>query len=101
MKHVVKMRNNVYNKIPSVVNLLIAAAITCSSSPFWPMHIFFFFLTILFIYLFLAVLCVHCCTGFFSSCGECGLLSSCRVWAPHCSGFFCGARALGHVGFSS
>ena len=43
MKHVVKMRNNVYNKIPSVVNLLIAAAITCSSSPFWPMHIFFFF----------------------------------------------------------
>ena len=27
---------NVYNKIPSMVKLLIAAALICSSSPFWP-----------------------------------------------------------------
>ena len=33
---------------------------------------------------------------------ERGLLSSCGVWASHCGGFFCcGARALGHAGFSS
>jgi len=32
----------------------------------------------------------------FSSCGEWGLLSSCRVRASHCGGFSCGgARALG------
>ena len=33
----------------------------------------FFFLTVLFIYLFLAVLGLHCCTQAFSSCGEEGL----------------------------
>ena len=40
--------------------------------------------------------------GLFSSCGEQGLLSSCRVWASHCSDFSCcRARALGCVDFSS
>ena len=38
----------------------------------------------------------------FSSCGEQGLLSSCRVWASLCSDFsLCGAQALGHTSFSS
>ena len=33
--------------------------------------------------------------GFFLSCREPGLLSGCSTWASHCSGFSCGARALG------
>ena len=37
------------------------------------MHCLFFFVN-LFIYLFLAVLGLHCCTWAFSSCGERGLL---------------------------
>ena len=60
---------------------------------------YFLFLTI---YLFLAALGLCCCTWAFSSCGEQDLLSSCRAWASHCSGFSCSrARALGHTGFSS
>ena len=42
-----------------------------------------------------------CCAGFFSGCGEQGLLSSHSVRASHCGGLSCGPRALGHVGFSS
>ena len=41
-----------------------------------------------------------CCTGF-SLVVASRLLSSCSVWASHCGGFSCGARALGCVGFSS
>ena len=38
----------------------------------------------------------------FSSCGKWGLLSSCSVWASHCSDFSCcGAQALECVGFSA
>ena len=39
--------------------------------------------------------------GLFSSCGKWGLLSSCIVWASHCSGFSSGAKSPGHVGFYS
>ena len=39
--------------------------------------------------------------GIFSSCGQQGLLSSCGARASHCGGFFCGARALEYVDFSS
>ena len=39
--------------------------------------------------------------GLFSSCSEWELLSSCGARASHCGGFSCGARALGHTGFSS
>ena len=54
-----------------------------------------------FISLFLAVLDLCCCTGFFSSYSKRGLLSSCGVRASG-GGFSCGgARALGHMGFSS
>ena len=50
-----------------------------------------------FIYLFLAVLGLHC--WLFSSCGEWGLLSS-GVRASHCSGFSCyRAPALERAGF--
>ena len=42
-----------------------------------------------FTYLFLATLGLHCCTQAFSSCGQQGLLSSCREWASHCGGFSC------------
>ena len=52
---------------------------------------FFFKRTLKFFFkkthLFLAVLGLHCCTGFFSSCGEPGLLCSCGPWASHCGGF--------------
>ena len=72
MEHVVKTRNTVYNKIPSMIKLLIAAAIICSFSPFWPMHILFFFNLI---YLFIFACAVFtAATGFFSGCGEWGLL---------------------------
>ena len=33
--------------------------------------------------------------GFFSSCVKKGLPSRAGVWASYCSGFSCGARALG------
>ena len=40
--------------------------------------------------------------GLFSSCGKQGSLSSCGVWAFHCSGFSCcAAQSPGCVGFSS
>ena len=35
----------------------------------------------------LAVLSLHCCAWSLSSCRKQGLLSSCGVWASHCSGF--------------
>ena len=45
------------------------------------------------------------CSGsllLFSTCGEWGLLSSCSVWAPHCSGFsYRRAEALGCARFGS
>ena len=48
------------------------------------------------IYLFLAMVGFCCCMQPFSSCGERGLLSSCRTRASHCSGFSCcRAQALG------
>ena len=40
---------------------------------------------------------LHCCSGFFSSCSEWGLLSSCNIQA-YCGGFSrCRAEALGCV----
>ena len=44
---------------------------------------------------------LHCCIQAFSSCREWVLPSSCDAWVSHCSGFCCGAPALGHAGFSS
>ena len=50
--------------------------------------------TYLFIYL--AVLGLHCCACAFSSCGKRRLLSSGGAWASHCSGFpYCRACVLG------
>ena len=50
--------------------------------------------------LFILLLCfvslgLCCCMWVFSSCREQGLLSSCSVWASHCSGFSCETPALG------
>ena len=48
------------------------------------------------VYLFLAMLGLHCCAQAFSACGEPGLLPSCSAQASHCGGFLCrGARAPG------
>ena len=47
---------------------------------------------------FLAVIDICCCTRAFSSCRA---ALHCGVWTCHCSGFSCGAQALGRVGFSS
>ena len=49
-----------------------------------------------FTYLFIADLSLNCCSWAFSSCGQQGLLSSCRVQASHC-GYFSsfGAQDLG------
>ena len=55
-----------------------------------------------FIYLFMAVLGLHCYAGAFPNCGEQGLLSSWGAQTSHCGGFCCGpAWAQGHSGFSS
>ena len=49
-----------------------------------------------FIYLFLAVLGLCCCTRAFSSCGERGATLRCSARASHCGGLsHCRARALG------
>ena len=50
------------------------------------MHLYNYFLKNL---LFLAALGFHCCMRAFSGCGKQGLLSSCGMWASHCSGFSC------------
>ena len=47
----------------------------------------------IFIYLFLAVLGLRCCTQAFSSCVRVTL--HCGAWASHCGGFSCRAWALG------
>ena len=45
---------------------------------------------------------LHCCLGFFSTCGKWGPLSSCSAWVSHCGGFsFFRAQAVGLTGFSS
>ena len=55
-----------------------------------------FIFIILFIYLFLAALGLHCCAGFLQLQGA-GASPGCSVWASRCSGFSsCGARA--HTG---
>ena len=58
----------------------------------------FFFLIYFIIYLFSAVLGLHCCTGF--SLWRAGLLSSHSAQASHCSGCCCRARAPGRAGFN-
>ena len=70
----------------------------------WGSRYFFFFNFILKLayFLFLAVPGLHCCMQTFFSCGKQGPLSSCGTDASCCVGFcYCGARALGHLGFSS
>ena len=50
----------------------------------------FFFFFKYFTYLFLAVLGLRCCSGFFSLvAASVGLLSSCRAGSSHCQGFSC------------
>ena len=62
-------------------------------------EIFFKIKFILYVYLYLAVLGLHCCVRAFSRCSDPGLLSSCAQ-ASRGGGFPpCGAQALGHVGF--
>ena len=62
---------------------------------------FFKIAFLIFIYLCLAVLGLHCCMGFFSSCRKWGLLSSGRVQSSYTGDFSCyKASALGHVSFS-
>ena len=52
-----------------------------------------------FTHLFLAVLGLRCCAGF--SLVAASRATNYRVQASHCAGVSCGARTLGHVGFSS
>ena len=64
--------------------------------------VLFFFFNLKKNYLFLAALGLRCYARAFSSSGERGLLFHCSAWASHCGGFSCcGARALGHAGFST
>ena len=49
---------------------------------------------LIYLYLILAVLGLHCCVQAFNLVeGERGLLFRCVVWASHCGCFSCGARA--------
>ena len=60
------------------------------------------FIFLFYIYPFLAALGLGFCTWAFSGGGEQGLCSSCGMRTSHCGDFSCcGARALGHVAFSS
>ena len=60
------------------------------------MKLGFFFFIYNFIYLFLSVLDLHCCRGFFCSYGDWRLFSSCGAGASPCRGFSCwGAWTLG------
>ena len=73
--------------------IAITPAIECSGGGIEIMDCFtyLFYFKIFNLFLFLAVLGLCCCVWAFSSCGECGLISSCGVWASHCSGFLlCG-----------
>ena len=55
----------------------------------------------IFIYLFLTVLGLHCCTWAFSTCREWDLLSTCGA-RTYCNDLSCWVtQALGHAGFSS
>ena len=55
-----------------------------------------------FIVLVWAVLGLHYCASFFSSCGKQRLFSSCSAQASHCGSFSCcGAQAREPAGFSS
>ena len=49
-------------------------------------------------YLFLAVLALHCCAGFSLVAASRGY-SHWGARASHCGDFTCGAQGLGHVGF--
>ena len=60
------------------------------------LSIFFLRFTYLFIYLWFCW--VFIATQAFSSWHEQGLPSNCGMWASHCSGFRCGARALELMG---
>ena len=51
-----------------------------------------------FYYLFLAVLSLHCCTGFSLVVESRGLLSGCGAWAYHCGLSCYGVQVLGHMG---
>ena len=56
-------------------------------------------LTLVFLYLFLAVPVLCCSARTFSSCGKQGPLSSCDTRVSHCDGFSCcRAQALEHMG---
>ena len=52
-------------------------------------------------YLFKASLGLHYCVWVPSNCSERGPLFSCIACTSRCNGVSCGARALGHMGFSS
>ena len=55
----------------------------------------------MYLFYFLAVEGLCCCSRAFPSCSDPGLLSSCGVWASYGSGFFyCRARAPGCMGLS-
>ena len=70
--------------------------------PHIQLPIFLFFLIMIFIQLFLAVLGLCCCTGSPLVAVSGDILSSCDVGASHCGGFLnCRAWALGRMCFSS
>ena len=85
------------NGADSFIRLEKIQNVACFS--FYSYHLLFPVFQIMFTYLFifLTVLGLGCCTGF-----SLGLFSTCSVRASRCGGFSCcGAQALGHTGFSS
>ena len=71
----------------------------CLSDVLWSTLFYFWCGPVCFIYLLLAVLGLHCCPGFFSSCGRRGFSQVCH---PHCGELpCCGAQKPGHAGCSS
>ena len=74
-----------------ILFLLLILVLSSGTKHISPYNMLFFNI---FIYLFLVVLGLCCCTWAFSSCGEWGLLSSWSARVSHCGGFSCcGAQA--------
>ena len=82
----------------SVAFVFVSHSLFCQHEFLGGLFFFSNFYFIHFLYLFLAVLGLHCCMGF-SLVVESG---GCSPWTSHCSGFSgCRAWTLGYVGFSS
>ena len=71
-----------------MVGMLKWGSLQCGTdSNFLKIYLFLSIYLYLYLYIYFAVLNLRCCVGFFSSCSELVLHSSCDAQASHCGGF--------------